>query len=135
MPAERLIRKAPHLRLVIFITAALTVLVTGHSPQAADQDNEAMKENNPADIALRNKAALNNLTLWLFTGTRDVAQEDSQWAHQFLEANGIAHRFEITPDTGHALKRHFEFFGDDIFQMLGKHFATSKTFAEQSKIK
>ena len=59
-------------------------------------DEKLVKENNPADIALRNKAALKNLTLWLFTGTRDVAQEDSQWAHQFLEANGIAHRFEIS---------------------------------------
>lgn len=96
-------------------------------------NEQLLKENNPADLALRNKAALQNLTLWLFTGTRDVAQEDSRWAHEFLEANGIAHRFEVSKDTGHALKRHFEFFGDDIYQMLGKHFATSKTFIEQSR--
>ena len=96
-------------------------------------DDRLVKENNPADIALRNKEALGDLTLWLFTGTRDVALEDSQWAHQFLESNHIAHRFEISKDVGHALKRHFEFFGDEIFRMLGEQFAASEAFAEQVK--
>jgi hypothetical protein len=75
---------------------------------------------------------LGHLTLWLFTGTRDVALEDSQWAHQFLESNHIAHRFEVSKDVGHTLKRHFELFGDDIFQMLGRKFAASTAFAEQA---
>jgi acetyl esterase len=96
-------------------------------------NDRLLKENNPADIALRNKEALKNVTLWLFTGTRDVALDDSQWAHQFLESHHIAHRFEVSKDVGHALKRHFELFGDEIFPMLGKQFAASKTFTDQAK--
>ena len=96
-------------------------------------DDRLVKENNPADIAIRNKEHLGDLTLWLFTGTKDVALEDSQWAHQFLESNHIAHRFEISKDVGHALKRHFELFGDEIFRMLGEKFAASEAFAEQPK--
>ncbi|MDZ4850269.1 MAG: alpha/beta hydrolase fold domain-containing protein [Pirellulaceae bacterium] len=96
-------------------------------------NESSLKENNPADIAIANKDLLKDQTIWLFAGSRDVWLEDSQWAHEFLESHGIVHRFEISKDTGHALKRHFEFFGDEIYRMLGKHFATSKSFQSQSR--
>ena len=94
-------------------------------------DEVVIKANNPADLAIQNKAALQGISVWLFTGTRDVAQEDSQWAHQFLTTQGIEHRFEISEDTGHALKRHFDFFGDDIFAMLNQHFTSRKSNSER----
>ncbi len=38
-------------------------------------NNEAlMKANNPADIAIQNKAALKEITPWLFTGSHDRQQ-------------------------------------------------------------
>jgi len=96
-------------------------------------DGRIIAENNPADLAVKNKDALRGMSIWLFTGTRDVAREDSTWAHEWLQSHGIPHRFEVSQDVGHAVNRHYDFFGDDIFQMLMKHFQDSKTFASQEK--
>jgi endo-1,4-beta-xylanase len=97
-------------------------------------DDQLMAANNPADIATRNKEKLAGMSLWLFTGTRDIARPDSEWAHQFLQSNGIAHRFEVSENVGHALNAHYKFHAADIFKMLRGRFEGSKMFVRQSRM-
>ena len=95
-------------------------------------DARLFNENNPADIVVRNKSKLVGMTFWLFSGTRDVALEDSTWAHEFLQSHHVPDRFEVSQDVGHALKKHYTLFGNDIFQMLQKHFAASESWTPGS---
>jgi|GEM_PF-846644 len=85
-------------------------------------DAEQIRDNNPADLAAKNKDKFAEMPIWLFAGSRDVALEDSQSGDKLLSELGIEHRFEISPETGHALKRHFEYYGDEIFSLLSKQF-------------
>ncbi len=98
--------------------------------QIVGDDERAIAANNPADLVIKNKDALSGMSWWLFTGTRDVAREDSTWAHEHLQKLGIPHRFEVSQDVGHTLKKHYALFGDDIFKMLQTHFATSAAFSK-----
>lgn len=93
-------------------------------------DDRLFAENNPADLVIKNKNAFSGMSFWLFTGTKDVALEDSTWAHEFLKSQNIPHRFEVSEDVRHALKKHYTLFGDEIFQMLQTHFAASETFSK-----
>jgi len=101
--------------------------------QIVGADERAIAANNPADLVRQNKAALAGMSWWLFTGTRDVAREDSTWAHQHLDQLGIPHRFEVSEDVGHTLKRHYGLFGEDIFKMLQSHFVKSAAFSNQAR--
>ena len=101
--------------------------------QIVGNDPQLLAVNNPAELVLANKSRLAGMSFWLFTGTRDVAREDSEWAHQFLLGQGIPHRFEVSQDVGHALKKHYTLFEDDIFKMLQSHFATSASFSKTAQ--
>lgn len=101
--------------------------------QIMGDDARLLAANNPADLVITNKKALAGMWYWLFTGTRDVAREDSEWAHQFLQAQNIPHRFEVSENVGHALKKHYSLFGDNIFRMLQTHFAASAAFPKPTK--
>jgi len=94
-------------------------------------DKDRVRENQPAELAKQNRAQLNGMQIWLFAGSRDIALEESQFGDKLLTELGIEHRFETSPDTGHTLKRHFEYYGEEIFAMLSKQFKTSDAIDRQ----